>query len=55
MRARTVFDLDGRTALVTGGSRGIGRAACLGFAHAGADVIVHYRSAAVTDSSVPGG
>lgn len=39
-----MFDLSGRAVLVTGGSRGIGRAACLGFARAGADVLVHYRS-----------
>ena len=34
--------LEGKTALVTGGSRGIGRAAVLSLAREGAQVIVHY-------------
>lgn len=37
-------DLDGRTALVTGSARGIGRGFLLSCARAGADVAVHYNT-----------
>ena len=37
-------NLAGKTALVTGASRGIGRASALGLAKAGAQVLVHYNN-----------
>jgi NAD(P)-dependent dehydrogenase (short-subunit alcohol dehydrogenase family) len=38
-----MIDLNGKSALVTGGSRGIGRACCVMLARAGAAVAVNYR------------
>jgi NAD(P)-dependent dehydrogenase (short-subunit alcohol dehydrogenase family) len=39
----TIFDLSGRVALVTGGSKGLGLAMARGFAEAGADVVISSR------------
>lgn len=40
MNTRQLFDLEGKTALVTGGGRGLGRHLAMGLAEAGADVLV---------------
>jgi 3-oxoacyl-[acyl-carrier protein] reductase len=45
-------DLNGKTALVTGASRGIGRAAALALAQAGAQVLVHYGRGAAEAKTV---
>ena len=46
-------ELENKTALVTGASRGIGRATALALARAGANVLVHYgRSAREAESLV---
>jgi NAD(P)-dependent dehydrogenase (short-subunit alcohol dehydrogenase family) len=47
-----LFDLTGRVALVTGAGRGLGRAAALGLAKAGADVAVASRSTGELDAVV---
>lgn len=47
-----LFDLTGKVALITGGSRGLGREMALAFADAGADVIVSSRKAQACEAVV---
>jgi NAD(P)-dependent dehydrogenase (short-subunit alcohol dehydrogenase family) len=46
-----LFDLTGKVALVTGGSRGLGREMVLAFAHAGADVVIASRKLDACEST----
>src|ERR1700726_1871429 len=47
-----MLNLSGKTALVTGASRGIGRASALALAKAGAQVLVHYGSGEAAAAAV---
>jgi shikimate 5-dehydrogenase len=49
---RHMRTLEGTTALITGGSRGIGRAICLRLAGQGADIILHYNRNQVAAEAV---
>jgi citronellol/citronellal dehydrogenase len=48
------MSLDGKVAVIVGGSRGIGRDVAVALAEAGADVVVAARSETVTDPRLPG-
>lgn len=48
-----LFDLTGKVALVTGGSKGLGKAMARGFAEAGADVVICSRSGAELEQALP--
>jgi NAD(P)-dependent dehydrogenase (short-subunit alcohol dehydrogenase family) len=48
-----LFDLTGKVALVTGGSKGLGKAMARGFAEAGADVIISSRHKDELEKALP--
>jgi NAD(P)-dependent dehydrogenase (short-subunit alcohol dehydrogenase family) len=47
-----MYSISGRTALITGGAKRIGKALCLGLAQAGANVIVHFNNSREAAASV---
>jgi len=49
-----MINLEGKVALVTGGSRGIGRACAINYARAGADVIINYVTSKAAAMEVAG-
>lgn len=52
MAGQSLFSLDGRVALITGASRGLGLAMAEGLAEAGATVVLNGRNAATLDEAV---
>ena len=45
-----MFDLKGKTAIVTGGNRGIGKVTCLRLAEMGANVAINHRAGSIADA-----
>lgn len=53
MSVSKLFDLTGKVALITGGSKGLGKAMARGLAEAGADIVISSRTEAELKSALP--